>query len=122
MTDPTAGDTAGTTDRQVRRTEDRFEIHADASGTPAGFTLYRDFTTPDGAVQRIFPHTEIRGEFGGQGLASILVRQALDQSIQDGMAIVPVCPYVKSWVEKHEGYAEHVVKPTPDHLQFLSQR
>ena len=107
---------------QVRRTERRFEIHADDSGQPAGFTLYRDYTTEDGAVQRIFPHTEVKDEFGGHGLASTLVREALDLTVADGVAIVPVCPYVKSWIEKHEGYTEHVVKPTPDHLQFLSRR
>ena len=107
---------------QVRRTDRRFEIHVDDSGQPAGFTLYRDYTTDGGSVQRIVPHTEVKDEFEGHGLASTLVREALDLSVAEGVAIVPVCPYVKNWIEKHDGYAEHVVKTTPDHLQFLSGR
>ena len=109
-------------DPQVKKTDRRFEIHVDDSGRPAGFTLYLDHTAADGTVQRIFPHTEIRGEFGGQGLGSVLVRQALDRSIEEGVTIIPVCPYVKSWIQKHEGYAQHTAKPTPEHLQLISGR
>ena len=32
-------------------------------------------------AERIFPHTLVKDEYAGQGLASILVREALDQTV-----------------------------------------
>ena len=40
------------------------------------------------------PHTEVDEEFGGRGLATILVREALDATRAAGLRIVPVCPMV----------------------------
>jgi uncharacterized protein len=108
--------------RVILGAKPRFEIHVDDSGEPAGETYIKDIETADGVRQRIFPHTEVKEEFGGHGLASTLVRQALDASIAEGLQIVTVCPYVKSWVKKHPEYQEHVVPTTPEHLQALSER
>lgn len=108
--------------RVLRGAKPRFEIHVDGSGEPAGTTYIKDIETAEGVRQRIFPHTEVKEEFGGHGLASTLVRRALDASIAEGFEIVAVCPYVKSWVGKHPEYQEHVVPTTPDHLQALERR
>lgn len=99
----------------------RYEIHVDGSGTPAGVTWFQDVDT-GGTIDRVFPHTEVDDEFSGHGLASRLVREALDQTIAEGFRIVPVCPYVKRWIERHDGYSEHAATPTPDHLQALEGR
>ncbi len=108
--------------RVIQGTKPRFEIHVDDSGEPVGKTYIKDIETADGVKQRIFPHTEVKEEYGGHGLASTLVRQALDASIADGLQIVAVCPYVQSWVKKHPGYQEHVMPTTPEHLQALDRR
>lgn len=108
--------------RVARGAKPRFEIHVDDSGELAGMTYIKDIETAEGVKQRIFPHTEVKEEFGGHGLASTLVRQALDASIAEGFEIVAVCPYVKGWVKKHPEYQEHVVPTTPDHLQALERR
>lgn len=100
----------------------RYEIHVDDSGRPAGQTLFTDHESVEGVRQRIFPHTEVSEEFGGHGLASTLVRAALDASIAQGYRIVAVCPYVKGWVGKHPEYQEHVDATTPEHLQALRSR
>lgn len=71
------------------------------------------------APERIFFHTVVHDAYGGQGLASQLVREAVDQTIAEGRAIVPVCPYVVAWVNKHPEVAEHVVEATPAHLRAL---
>lgn len=43
-----------------------YEIFADSSGSPAGFTQF--FTYTDGGVkQRLFPHTVVKEEFGWLG-------------------------------------------------------
>ena len=70
----------------------------------AGFTTYRrhgDVTT--------FIHTEISGEYAGQGLGSILVKGALDDVRAHGGTIRPLCPFVRSYVERHPEYGDLVV-------------
>ena len=79
----------------------RYEITAD--GVLAGFAAYRD---RDG--KRVFTHTEIDPRFEGRGLGSQLVRAALDDVRARGLTIVPTCPFVRSWLDKHEGYADLV--------------
>lgn len=69
--------------------------------------------------QRIFYHTVIDEDYGGQGLAGRLAAQALDETVAAGLVIVPVCPYIRNYVEKHTRYAAHIKTPTPDILEFL---
>ena len=57
----------------------RFEITSD--GSLAGFTQY-----VEAGLQRIFFHTEIGEEFGGRGLAAVLVTAALDATRDAGAA------------------------------------
>lgn len=66
----------------------------------AGFTVYR---LPDD--QHVdFVHTEVDDAHGGQGLASRLVAYALADVRDSGKRIIPHCPYVASWLERHEGF------------------
>ncbi|MDP5225931.1 MULTISPECIES: GNAT family N-acetyltransferase [Arthrobacter] len=75
----------------------------------------------DGASQRVLFHTGVDEEYGGQGLASVLVRAAVDDVIASGFAVVPVCPYVAAWLPKHPEYAEHVVQPHRQHLLAVNE-
>ncbi|MDQ0821214.1 putative GNAT family acetyltransferase [Arthrobacter sp. V4I6] len=70
--------------------------------------------------QRIFYHTVINEEYEGQGLAGRLAAKALDGTVAAGLAIVPVCPYIKKYLQKHSEYSANVQKPTPATLEFLS--
>lgn len=83
-----------------------------------GAAHYRDYDGTDG-VERIFFHTTVDEEYGGQGLASVMVKFALDNTISSGAKIVAVCPYVKGYVAKHPEYQAHLVQPTPSHLEIL---
>ncbi|GAA2113346.1 GNAT family N-acetyltransferase [Kocuria atrinae] len=80
------------------------------------------YTTHQGAdrAERIFYHTVVDETYGGQGLAAVLTKQALGETVAEGLAIVPVCPYVKLWVRKHDDYASDVVTVKPEHLQTLA--
>ena len=69
----------------------------------------------EGEGERILFHTVVDKEYGGQGLASRLVREVVEDTIAAGLAVVPVCPYVAAWLPKHPEYAAHVVEPTPEH-------
>jgi uncharacterized protein len=85
----------------VTQESDRFTIAVD--GQTVGFTRYVD---RDG--QRTFPHTEVDSDFGGRGLATILVEEALQSTRDAGLRIVPVCPMVVAFIEKHHEYDDLV--------------
>jgi len=87
------------TDQSDRR---RFEITAD--GEPAGFAEYSRV----GEVLD-FTHTEIDPAFGGRGLASVLIRGALDGMRARGIAVLPYCPLVRRFVYRHADYLDLVL-------------
>jgi predicted GNAT family acetyltransferase len=49
----------------------------------------------------IFTHTETDPSFEGQGVASQLVRWALDDVRARGLHVVAECPFVKAYIGKH---------------------
>jgi uncharacterized protein len=78
----------------VTKESDRFSITVD--GKQAGFT---EIVDRDG--RRTFPHTEVDDAFQGRGLATILIGEALQQTRDAGLRIVPVCKTVAAYVKKH---------------------
>jgi predicted GNAT family acetyltransferase len=78
----------------------RFEA-VDESGVVAGFAAYRRY--PDRIV---FTHTVVDDAFEGRGVGSTLVRAALDAVREEGLRVVPQCPFVKSYIERHPDYAD----------------
>lgn len=65
-----------------------------------------DYELGDGVVT--LTHTEVEPQFEGRGIASRLVRAALDDIRADGRKVVPQCAYVKGWLEKHPDYLDLV--------------
>jgi uncharacterized protein len=74
----------------------RFEIRVD--GRRAGYAAYRR-----GPGKITFTHTEIEPEFEGKGVGGTLVREALAQVRSEGLEVVPVCPFVRDYMERHPG-------------------
>lgn len=58
----------------------------------------------DRGSRRTFIHTETQDGFGGQGLASRLVKAALDDAKDRGLEINPVCEFVRGYLERHPEY------------------
>jgi len=56
-----------------------------------------------------FTHTEVPKELGGRGVGSQLAKGALDQVRARGLKVVPLCPFIKAYIEKHAEYADLVV-------------
>ena len=81
--------------------QSRFEILVD--GKVAGFADYRLLPT-----KIVFTHTEVLPEYEGQGLAGKLVGHALDASRDTGLRVVPLCPYVAKYIERHPAYQDLV--------------
>lgn len=48
-----------------------------------------------------FEHTIGQPGFEGRGLAKVLARYALDDVVASGKRIIPHCPYVARFIEKH---------------------
>ena len=75
-----------------------------ADGTVAGHAYF--LTGPDAETERIFHHTVVDEQFGGRGLSKILVAEALEDSRERGVTVVPVCPhFVKKLQETGDDYA-----------------
>lgn len=91
----------------------RFEVYEGEER--AGHSVYKDL-----GDQRIFFHTKVFDVFGGKGLASVLTREALAQSIAAGKRIVPVCPYVVKWIEGHHDFDDAVDQATQEHLDAVN--
>jgi uncharacterized protein len=80
----------------------RYEASTE-SGVVAGFAEYEDVLGV-----RVFTHTEVDDAFEGQGVGSSLVRAALEDVRERGMRIRPRCPFIRSFVEKNDEYADLV--------------
>lgn len=94
----------------------RFELLDE--GRVIGKADYREYTA-GGSPQRIFYHTVVNDEYGGQGLGATLATAALEATVSEGVSIVPVCPFIKKFLRRHSEYSASVAAVTPDHLTFL---
>lgn len=89
---------------EVVRAPGRYEILVD--GVRAGLTEVRE----DEGVLAL-PHTEVDDAYEGRGLASRLVRGALDDIRAQGRLVHPFCPYVRRWIGSHPEYRDLVDDP-----------
>lgn len=78
----------------------RFEL---ATSEGMAFIAYRRV----GDVLHLL-HAEVPPALGGRGLGTRLVREALELIRSRGERIVPVCPFVVSFVARHAEYASLV--------------
>jgi len=46
-------------------------------------------------------HTEVPKELEGKGIASSLVKQVLQQIKEEGLELVPLCPFVAAYIKRH---------------------
>ncbi len=99
------------TEPEVRRLPQqlRYEIWVD--GVRAGEASYEEQ-----GRSIAFMHTQIGDDFGGQGLGSVLIGTALDDARASGQTVLPFCPFVRSYIQRHPEYADLV--PTSRHDEF----
>jgi predicted GNAT family acetyltransferase len=63
--------------------------------------------------QVVFTHTVVDDAYEGQGLGSVLAREALTDVKASGLRIVPVCPFIAAYLRRHHEL-DDVVDPVPD--------
>ena len=104
MTSPSESDRPATiTDAEgAQRYEARLE------GDLAGFL---DYVVKRGRIALV--HTEVLEAYRGRGLAEQLARFALDDARRRGLKAIAICPYVRTYVERHPETRDIVVGMTP---------
>jgi uncharacterized protein len=81
--------------------QNRYEIFL--GDEVAGFLQYR---ARPGLIALI--HTEVGDRFEGQGLASRLIAFALDDARARELAVLPFCPFVNAYIQRHREYVDLV--------------
>ena len=71
----------------------------------AGFVEYK-LGHHDSVISLV--HTKVLDAFQGKGLATHLARYSLDDARERGLAVLPFCPYINSWIKKHPEYTDLV--------------
>jgi uncharacterized protein len=83
---------------------DRARFEAYVGDELAGFVTYR---LRPGRI--VFNHTEVDDAFEGHGVGSRLAREVLDEARARGLAVNPVCPFIRAYIDHHAEYADLVV-------------
>src|SRR5919199_2966245 len=85
-------------------TENRYEVWAD--GELAGYAQYGL-----GRGRIAFVHTEVYESYEGLGLGSRLARAALDDARARGLKVMPLCPFIAGFIERHLDEYRDLVTP-----------
>ena len=85
----------------IRHEPDARRFAVDISGKTAYIT-YREH---DVRILEL-DHTYVPSEARGGGIASQLTRRALEYAREHGYRVVPSCPFVAAYIERHPEYRE----------------
>ncbi len=76
----------------------RFEITIDGQVAVAEYMISKE--------KIIFTHTEVPPSLEGNGLASTLAKTALNYARQQHYRVMPLCPYMASYMRTHPEYQD----------------
>lgn len=75
------------------KAEHEFELVVDGHRAVAAYQLEDDTI--------VFTHTVVPKAIEGRGVASKLIRGALDQVRDRGLKVIPQCPFVAAYIKRH---------------------
>ena len=90
----------------VRRNEANHHYELFVDGVAAGYILYRGYKYKPDAVGLI--HTEISPRFEHLGVGVRLVEGALMDIRERGLQVIPVCRFVRSYIDSHPEFHDLV--------------
>jgi len=90
------------TDAEVTDNQAESRLEIDTGGEPAELIYKRR------ADRLVLIHTGVPEALSGRGLGGQLVQAALNKAAADGLTVVPLCPYARSWLERHPDEAAKV--------------
>lgn len=91
-------------------TAQRYEVQIDGRLARLEYTQKND--------RIAFQHTEVPPELGGQGIGGALVRTALEDAREQRLTVVPYCPFVRSYIQRHQEFLSLVA---PAHRARMEQ-
>jgi uncharacterized protein len=65
-----------------------------------------DYAVETGTLTLV--HTEVDADLEGRGLGSRLVHEALEDIRERNLRLVPICPFIRSYLRRHPEYADLV--------------
>lgn len=71
----------------------RYEVNLD------GETAFAEYRLAEGII--ILPHTVVPPAFEGKGVGSALAKAALGRARAEGRKVVPTCPFMAAYIQKH---------------------
>jgi predicted GNAT family acetyltransferase len=81
---------------EVREDPDRSRFDASVYGRTVGHMRYRRFPERIDLI-----HTEILPQHEGKGYGGALIAAVLAQAREEGLAVIPHCPFVREYIERH---------------------
>lgn len=70
---------------------------------------HADYRTITGAV--MFTHTEVDEHLEGGGVGTKLIRFALEDTRAQGLLVIPMCPFVVAFIQRHRDEFLDLVHP-----------
>ncbi|RFU85477.1 N-acetyltransferase [Streptomyces triticagri] len=74
-------------------------LEARSDGQVVGRIEYFELDRPEGGLVPV--HTVVEPDHEGKGIAGSLARELYAVAERDGVVVVPLCPYVVRWAERH---------------------
>jgi uncharacterized protein len=96
-------DTANIT---VEDNTEKQQYEAKVDGKVVAFAEYRPI-----GQSIMFTHTEVNEDLEGKGVGSQLIRYALEDTKAKNMTAIPMCPFVKIFIQRHKDFID-VVHPS----------
>jgi uncharacterized protein len=89
----------------IENNTEKQQYEAKQDGKVIAFAEYRPIGT-----SIMFTHTEVDEKLEGKGVGSKLIRFALEDTKAKGMTAIPMCPFVKIFIQRHKDFID-VVHP-----------
>ena len=90
--------------------EQQFELDVE------GLTAFAAYQRDGNAI--MFTHTEVPPQLQGQSVGAALAQGALDAARAVGAEVVPLCPFIASYIRKHPKYLDLVTEENRRRLKL----
>ena len=80
--------------------ESRFEVSIDGHLAELVYRRHGD--------RLVLAHTGVPDELEGRGVGGMLVNAAIERAVEQGLTVVPQCPFARRWLERHPDVAGRV--------------
>lgn len=88
---------------EIRDDREHGKLVAYEDGTVTGVIAYFVMYPEPGALVAV--HTVVEPEHQGKGTAGALAREFYAMAAREGVPVVPLCPYVARWAQRHADQA-----------------